>query len=43
MTTKETKERNHLHNLWMSGKATKKQMLRATELDRKAEADRKSK
>lgn len=42
MTTKETKERDHLHNLWMSGKASTKQMTRAMELDRKADAERKA-
>lgn len=36
MTTKERKEWLRLHRLWATGKATRRQMLRCMELDRKA-------
>lgn len=38
MTTREHKEREKLHRLWITGRANKRQMLRALELDHKARA-----
>lgn len=36
MSEKERKERQRLHFLWAVGRATKKQILRCMDLDRKA-------
>lgn len=43
MTEKERKEHERLQDLWATGDATKKQILRCMELDTKATAERKAK